>query len=208
MRKKSSKFTYLLLIGLLSLLVSGCATVSTRDDYTLESGRTLRGNLVITSGVATLEEGSRVTGNVLMTSGDLQIDGEIDGNVVMFSGNISLGPAAIVHGYIRGTSGTVQQGGETTQVEGQISMEQSTFTIGWGFFASLFGLICVLPLVLIGGSIVTVIVLRRGRRASQPMSAASEDPAQQLKQLKQMFDNGLITETEYEAKKAEVLAGM
>ena len=36
----------------------------------------------------------------------------------------------------------------------------------------------------------------------------SEDPAQKLKQLKQMFDDELITEAEYEAKKAEILADM
>lgn len=215
MSKKTLKITYLMIIGALLLLATGCATVSTSGGYTLESGRTLRGNLVITSGVATLEEGSRVTGNVLMTSGNLQVDGEIDGDIVMFSGNISLGPEAIVHGDIRGTSGTVQPA-EGAQVLGQISTNQSAFRIGWGIFASLFALFCILPLVLIGGLILLVVAVRRGRRTSQPPVPAaqpqvptpSEDPAQKLKQLKQMLDDGLIAEADYETKKAEILAAM
>lgn len=215
MNVKKFAILRLLIVGVLILLATGCATVSTRGDYTLGSGRTLRGNLVITSGDATLEADSRVTGNVLMTSGNLQVDGEIDGSVVMFSGKISIGPEGIIHGDIRGTSGTVQHG-ESTQVLGQIEMEQSTFTIGWGFFASLFGLLCIVPLVLIGGSILLVVAVRRGRptssppdRAAQPeVSSPSEDPAQKLRQLKQMLDDGLIEEAEYETKKAEILAGM
>lgn len=199
----------ILVLGVILLLTTGCATISTSGDYTLESGRTLRSNLVITSGDSTLEEGSRVTGNVLMTSGHLQVDGEVDGNVVMFSGNVSIGPEGIVHGDIRGTSGTVQQDGQTSQVEGQIELEQSTFTIGAGFFASLFGLICGLPLAVIGAVIFLVVAFRRGRIPDEPLEpAAGEGSAQKLKELKQMLDDGLITDDEYEAKKAELLAGM
>jgi hypothetical protein len=36
----------------------------------------------------------------------------------------------------------------------------------------------------------------------------SEGPAEKLKQLKEMKDSGLITDTEYEAKKAEILSRM
>jgi len=36
----------------------------------------------------------------------------------------------------------------------------------------------------------------------------SEDPAQKLAQLKEMLDDGLATESEYESKKAEILAGI
>ncbi len=209
MNKKSLNIRYLLLLGALLLLVVGCTTVSTSGDYTLDSGQTLRGNLVITSGNATLEEDSRVTGDVLMTSGNLRADGEIKGNIILFSGEVSLGPAAIVYGDIKGTSGEVQQA-EGAQVRGQISTNQSSFRIGWGFFVSLFILIFVLPLVLIGGLIFLVVVLRRGRStssATQPQtSAPSEDPIQKLKQLKALLDKELITEAEYEAKKAEILA--
>jgi hypothetical protein len=39
-----------------------------------------------------------------------------------------------------------------------------------------------------------------------PAPAPSEDPKQKLTQLKEMHDEGLITEAEYESKKAEIQA--
>ena len=72
----------LILLVLFSLLVSGCTTVSTSGDYTLERGQTLSGNLVLSSGNAILEEDTRVTGNVIMTSGDLLANSEIEGGGV------------------------------------------------------------------------------------------------------------------------------
>jgi hypothetical protein len=169
----------LVLLGLFALLVSGCATVSTSGNYVLESGKTLRGDLMITSGLATLEEGSRVTGSVIMTSGVLNANGEIDGDIVLTSGNVNLGPEAVVHGDIRGTSGNVSQA-EGARVEGRVSTNVSNFSIGRGFFARLFGLCCVLPLFIAGVLIVLVVLLTRRRPAAEPASSAlvqSEPPA-------------------------------
>lgn len=213
----------LVLLALFALLASGCATVSTSGNYLLESGKTLRGDLMITSGQATLEEGSRVTGSVIMTSGVLNANGEIDGDIVLTSGRVNLGPEAIVHGDIRGTSGNVSQA-EGARVEGRVSTNVSSFNIGRGFFARLFAICCVLPLFIAGVLIVLVVLLTRRRPAAEPASsaliqsetpaapapapAASEDAKQKLTQLKEMLDEGLITEAEYEAKKAEILSGM
>jgi hypothetical protein len=53
------------------------------------------------------------------------------------------------------------------------------------------------------------ITIQGGPLAAQTQApVASEDPVQKLKQLKEMMDAGLITETEYEAKKAEILSRM
>ncbi|UCC53636.1 MAG: polymer-forming cytoskeletal protein [Anaerolineaceae bacterium] len=211
MNTKSLKISWIILI--VTLFAVGCTTVSTSGDYKLESGQTVQGNLVITSGNALLEEGSLVTGDVLMTSGNLHADGKIRGDIVLTSGNVSLGPEAVVHGNIYGTSGNVDQA-EGAEVRGQISTNQSTFRIGGGFFASLLGCICGLPLLLIGGLILLVALIRRGRNgSSQPTPAAQspsppDDSAQKLKQLKALLDQDLITEAEYEAKKAEILDGM
>ena len=41
-----------------------------------------------------------------------------------------------------------------------------------------------------------------------PAPSVAEDPVQKLKQLKEMMDAGLIAESEYEAKKAEILSRM
>jgi cytoskeletal protein CcmA (bactofilin family) len=201
----------LCLIFLLVVIVfsaTGCATVSTSGDYTLQQGETVRGNLVITSGNAVLEEASRVTGDVFMTSGNLQANGEVDGDILLTSGNVSLGPKADVKGSITATSGNISQA-ESAQVRGQISSNQSTFTIGGAFFARLFVLFCCAPLLLIGGLIFLLVSLtRRKPRAVPAVQAPVETDSEKLKRLKQMFDEGLITEAEYEAKKAEILDGM
>ncbi len=41
-----------------------------------------------------------------------------------------------------------------------------------------------------------------------PPVAPREDPVERLKQLKQMLDNGLISQAEYDSKKAEILSRM
>jgi hypothetical protein len=100
----------LILLGLSVLLVAGCSGRSvTSDDYTLESGQTLRGDLTVFSGDVTLEQGSHVTGNVYMTSGDLVANGEIDGDIFLTSGNVALGYEAVVHGHILTTSGDIHR---------------------------------------------------------------------------------------------------
>jgi cytoskeletal protein CcmA (bactofilin family) len=208
-REINMKRVYLIFFLLMMTLAApGCATVSTSGDYTLQQGKTLRGNLVVTSGNATLEQASRVTGDVIMTSGNLQANGEVDGNILLTSGNVSLGPQAVVKGNITATSGNVSQA-EGAQVRGEISSNQSAVTIGGAFFARLFGLLCCAPLLLIGGLIfLLAVLLRRKPTAVSADQGPVEATSEKLKNLKQMFDEGLITEAEYEAKKAEILADM
>lgn len=203
------KRIYSLIFFVIVLFVTvGCTTVSTSGNYTLQSGKTIRGNLVITSGNVTLEEASRVTGDVFITSGNLEANGEVDGNILMTSGNVLLGPEALVKGNITTTSGEVSQA-EGSQVGGQISTNQSTFTFGGGFFARLCGLFCLLPLLVISGLIILLVALvRRKRTAVSEETSTDETATLKLKQLKQMLDEGLITEAEYEAKKADILANL
>jgi len=203
-----------ILFALIILLTSGCATASTSGNYTLRSGNTLQGNLIITSGTATIEENSHVTGSIIMTSGNLFIHGEVDGNIVLSSGKITLGPTAIVHGGIKGASDEISQA-DGSQVGGQI-MEQSVFTIGpLQTLGSLFSC-CLLPLLFLG---LLIFFLRRRRRVSSAapsdqditpthIPAAPEDSKQRLTRLKEMLDEDLITEDEFESKKTEILAGM
>lgn len=201
----------LILLVLFILLASGCATVSTSGNYTLPSGQTLRGNLVSTSGNTTLEKNSRVTGNVLVTSGNLVVDGEVDGDIISTSGTITLGSEAVIHGNIWGTTGTPVQQAQGAVVEGQILTDQSSFRISGSFIASLVCLFCILPLALLAGLILIIALLVRRRPATvekAPPSAEAETATQKLKQLKQMLEDGLITEAEFEAKKAEILGGM
>jgi len=195
-----------LIVLLVALLTTGCMTVSTNGEYTLTSGRTLHGDFIMTSGEATLEEGSRVTGNVIMTSGTLNVDGQVDGDILFSSAkSINLGPSSVVAGDIRGTSGDVFQA-EGAQVGGAIS-ENQAFTLGVGFFAKVLGLVCGIPLALM---VSAVYFMRRRRMPSGPtthlVNSNSDDPAAKLKQLKQMLDEGLISESDYESKKSDLLS--
>ncbi len=74
---KMKRILTLPLLPLLVALTAGCAQAVTNGLYTLHSGETLPGNLVITSGQVTLEQNSRVNGSVFMTSGNLDANGEI-----------------------------------------------------------------------------------------------------------------------------------
>ncbi|MBN1956050.1 MAG: PH domain-containing protein [Anaerolineae bacterium] len=52
------------------------------------------------------------------------------------------------------------------------------------------------------------IVLQTGMPVANPAPAVQDDPVEKLKKLKAMQEAGLITEAEYEGKKAEILAQM
>ena len=62
--------------------------------------------------------------------------------------------------------------------------------------------------ILILTTVILAALLAGGCAKPAPAPASSEDPKQRLKQLKEMLDEGLVTEAEYEAKKTEILAGM
>lgn len=196
----------LILIILFSCLASGCATVSTSGDFILKNRQTLRGNLVITSGNAILEEETRVTGSVIMTSGDLLVNGEIEGSIYLFSGDVTLGPEAVVHGDIRGTSGDVKKI-EGAQVLGQISKNATSFSISRGIIPGFIVLLCIIPLaVLVVFMALGAAIMRRKPLAVPQEQVTTDDVTQKLRQLKGMLDEGLITETDYEAKKNELLS--
>lgn len=200
--------TYRMIIFLaFALLMSGCMTLSPSGDYTLDSGKTLHGDFIMTSGEATLKEGSRVTGDVIMTSGVLNIDGQVDGDILFTSAeSINLGPNSVVGGNIKGTSGDIFRA-EGAQVDGEI-MDNQAVTFSSAFFAKALGLLCGLPIVLIG----SVAYWLMGRRKKQSdfshlsVNSKNDTITSTLKQLKQMLEDGLIREVDYEAKKADILA--
>ena len=63
-------------------------------------------------------------------------------------------------------------------------------------------------LLIAGLFVLLVVLLRRKPTAVSEKPAANDSTTLKLKQLKQMLDEGLITEAEYEAKKAEILSNM
>jgi hypothetical protein len=68
------------------------------EDYTLQEGDTVNGDLVVFNGSATLEPNSRVEGSVVIWNGDASVDGTVERELVVTGGSIDLGGDAWVQG--------------------------------------------------------------------------------------------------------------
>jgi hypothetical protein len=93
-----------------------------------------------------------------------------------------------------------------------VSTSESSFDVGFPFFARFLLLCFLLPLAVLALFLVLIIIAFARRRPApaapvQP-AAPADEPSQKLRQLKALLDDGLITEEEYEAKRAEILANM
>ncbi len=76
----------------------GDGVVIWNEDYTLEEGEQLDGDLVVFNGDATLEPGSRVGGSVIVWNGSAEVEGAIENDLVVSNGDIYLGDNAEVEG--------------------------------------------------------------------------------------------------------------
>jgi len=208
------KISIIVLI-LAALVLNSCMSASFSGNYILKAGKTLRGNLFVTSGSVTLEEGSRVTGTILLTSGELHIgkDARVGGDVVLTSGDLYLADGAVVHGdvILSSSDGGLHQS-TGAKVEGKVSSDIAPFAIS--FATKGLVLYCVLPIVALVALILGLGTWlgrqssKRGRIAHGPVTAITEDTKDKLQNLKKMLDESLITPTDYEAKKADILAKM
>ena len=200
---------------LVALLLTGCTSMSFSGNYVLSSGRTLRGNLFVTSGSTTLEESSRVTGTIFLTSGELHIgkNALVGGDVVLTSGELYLADGAIIQGNVILANSDIRvQQSPGSKIEGNTSTDIGSWAISTVTKGLL--LFCVLPFIILIALILGLgvwlgrVSKRRAQAGSAPAPAVTEDAQQKLKNLKAMLDEGLITETDYEAKKADILSKM
>jgi uncharacterized membrane protein len=205
----------ILIMVIASLLLTGCMSASFSGNYVLKQGKTLHGNLFVTSGSVTMQENSRVTGAIMLTSGELRMgkNTQVGGNVVLTSGDIYMAEGATIHDDLILSSsdiGVHMAPGST--VEGNTTTDIAPFAIGMVTKSLL--LYCVLPIVLL---IVIFLVLgtwlgrqskKRGQVAQSPESAVTDDTKTKLENLKQMLDQDLITKDDYEKKKNEILSKM
>jgi hypothetical protein len=88
------------------------------DTFTLHSGDTLVGDLLILGGTVTLEEGSVVTGNVVLVGGTLSIQGTVDKDLVALGGSPTIGKSALIKGDAVTIGSSLN--GATDRVAGQI----------------------------------------------------------------------------------------
>ena len=175
----------------------------------------MRGNLFVTSGSVTMEANSRVTGTIFLTSGELRIgkNAQVGGDVVLTSGDLYMAEGSVIRGDLILSSsdiGVHQAPGAT--IEGNTTSDIAPFAIS--LLTKGFLLYCVLP---IGLLILIILGLGTwlGRQSKKRVEvvqasavAVSEDAQTKLQNLKKMLDDGLITQTDYEAKKADILAKM
>jgi cytoskeletal protein CcmA (bactofilin family) len=205
----------IMLLALGALLLASCATTSFEGNLVVPSGETLRGNIYATSGSVTLQENSRVTGSIFLTSGELSIgkNAQVGGDVVLTSGSLYLADGSVVHGDVVLSSEDIAvRQSPGSSVEGKITHNIAPYAISFAIKGLL--LYCVLPIVILIALILGLGVLlgRSSKRKSQPTPApaagGTEDPQQKLRQLKAMLDEGVITEKDYEAKKADILSKM
>ena len=209
-----AKFSIIILL-LATLLLNSCMSASFSGNYILREGKILNGNLFVTSGSVTLEENSRVTGTIMLTSGELHIgeNAQVGGDVVLTSGALYLADGAIVHGGVILASqdiGVHQSPGST--IEGNITSDIAPFAIAVltkGIF-----LYCVLPIAIFIAFILGLGTWlgRQSRKRVQteqtPVPTVIEDSKTKLQNLKKLLDEGLITPTDYESKKADILSTM
>jgi hypothetical protein len=147
---------------LLSLLLSAC-TVVPSDNYTLESGENINGDLWVLAGNAIFEVDTRINGSAFVLSGNVIADGDIESHLVATAGNVILGRGARVGGDVIHPSGSLTRG-EGARVEGRGSIWVNIFL---GLIGSI--AICTSPFLV---AIVLIIWLVRRRRGQ------SQRPAQ------------------------------
>lgn len=203
------------MVLLAALLLSSCVSASFSGDYFLKSGQTSRGNLFVTSGSATLEENSRVTGTILLTSGELHIgkNAQVGKDVVLTSGALYLADGAIVHGnVILASSDIAVHQDPGSVIEGNITSDIAPFAIAVLTKGVL--LYCVLPIAIFIAFILGLGTWlgrqsrKRGQTEQAPVPTVIEDTKTKLHNLKKLLDDGLITPTDYESKKADILSSM
>jgi cytoskeletal protein CcmA (bactofilin family) len=100
------------------------------QSFTLKSGETLNGDLLVFGGSAALEQGSSVNGNVVLFGGSLVVDGEVSGDVAVTGGSATIGAAAHLHGNLTTVGATLERA-NGAQIDGQIT-NTATSWVGIG----------------------------------------------------------------------------
>jgi hypothetical protein len=99
------------------------------QSFTLESGDTLTGDLLVFGGTADIQAGAVVDGDVVLFGGKLTVDGEVTGDVSATGATVTLGPAAHIGGDLITVGATLDKA-ETAQVDGQIYNTATSWTYG------------------------------------------------------------------------------
>jgi hypothetical protein len=127
--KKITKFSFALLaVILLALALPFSVSAAPQENgktvfgenYTLESGKILDGDLNVIGGVVEIENNAVVNGNVFILGGVVDIDGTVQGDLSVIGGTVSLEENAVIEGNLYAPAGFINQD-EGAVVQGQTS---------------------------------------------------------------------------------------
>ena len=97
------------------------------QSFTLKSGDSLNGDLLVFGGSATIEKGATVNGSTVLFGGNLTVNGIVNGDVVITGGSISLGQAAHISGNLTTVAASLDRA-EGSMVDGQIYNTATSWT--------------------------------------------------------------------------------
>lgn len=92
------------------------------SNYSLASGETQEGSLVVFGGNVSIDDGAVVNGDVIVFGGNLNLSGEVNGSVVGIGSNSNLGATASVSGDLVSLGGGLQRD-PGAQIQGQVITE-------------------------------------------------------------------------------------
>ncbi|MBN1810607.1 MAG: polymer-forming cytoskeletal protein [Anaerolineae bacterium] len=90
------------------------------EDYTVESGTTIKGNLTVFDGDVIVEDGGAVAGTIVIWGGNAEIEGTVEGDLVVSGGDVYLGDDAWVQGDIVCSWDCSIEQDEDARVDGKI----------------------------------------------------------------------------------------
>jgi len=96
--------------------------------FTLKSGDTMDGNLLVFGGSADIQKDATVNGSVVLFGGILTVDGEVNGDVAVTGGQVKLGSAGHITGNLTTVAATLDRA-DGSIVDGQV---YNTATTSYG----------------------------------------------------------------------------
>ena len=130
MKTSLKLFTLMLLLALMVLPTSavhadGFTTglldgrVIFGDNFTLENGDTLTGDLVVFGGNVKVEEDATIRGDAVVIGGNVTLDGIVEGSLVIIGGSTNMGETSVVEGDLVTVGGSLSRD-PGSEIEGEV----------------------------------------------------------------------------------------
>ena len=121
---KKKHLVVLLIVLLLTAVPLGSAFAAPpfQEDTTVETGETVRNDVILFEGDLEVEDGGTITGDVVLFNGDADVAGTLKGDLVVFNGDFKADETAVIHGDCVIFNGSIEDqtaaGLDCTNVEG------------------------------------------------------------------------------------------